>query len=143
MIVTGVIVGSIIASYFLNRFQKKVIENKIAELSNIVIHNQQILSTNKEILKRVEIGSFQVKENMIWMYDHYRDLAIVLQNISPYDKDVLERVTQATIDGMNVISNTFTSTFHVTPEQYRQIKVKMTYTNKLGQSYPAPDAGVN
>lgn len=133
----------ILGFYLLSRLREKAIIRRTLELNEIIGKNREILQVNKQVLGRVEMGAFQVKENMIWMYDHYKDLLTVLQKVKPYDMETLQRAAIATEQGMNIVADTFKGTFNVTPEEYHLKKVRMTYTNQSGQSYPAPNASVN
>lgn len=134
----------LMATYYLGiKLYKKVIEKRLATINELIVKNNEVVSTNKKILNTVELRAFQLKEDMLWMYGHYRDLLTVLQNVNPNDKETLMKATNITRKGMNIVAENFNGTFNCTPEQYLSNKVKMTYTNQLGQSYPAPNAGVN
>lgn len=142
-IVLAIIGLLFIAAHFVLRGQRKRIDQRIVNLNEVIAENNKIVLTNKKILNTVELRAFQLKEDMLWMYGHYRDLLTVLQNVKPEDRETLMKATNITRKGMNIVTENFNGTFNCTPEQYLSNKVKMTYTNQLGQSYPAPNASVN
>lgn len=112
-------------------------------MKQLIEHNKKIVTTNKHTMNEIEIGVYRYKENVLWMYNHYRDMLTLICNVDVQDQEVLNRAAAATKLGMDAISDSFINTFRMTPDQYSEIKVKMTYTNQQGQSYPAPNAGVN
>lgn len=142
-IVIAIVVFLIATLHLILRRQKKDLEFKISVLNKAIEDNQKILFANKAILGRVEIGAFQVRESMLWMYTYYRDLSKILQKVEPHDKEALMKANTMAMKGMAIMAEKFTGTFNVTPEQYLSNKIKMTYTNREGQSFPAPNASVN
>lgn len=140
-----VIISSLlIAGYrFLIRSQVKLVEIRIQEMKRLIDHNDQLVNNSKRINNHIELGVFQSKEHVLWMYSHYKDMLFLLCNIKVDDKEVLDRAAAATKIGMETVAQNFVQTFGVTPEQYVSQKYNMTYTNQQGISYPAPNAGVN
>ena len=140
-----VIISSlIIVGYrFLIRSQVKLVEIRIQEMKQLIEHNDRLVNNSKRINNHIELGVFQAKEHVLWMYSHYKDMLFLLCNVKVDDKEILDRAATATKIGMDAVAQNFTQTFGVTPEQYVSQKYNMTYTNQQGLSYPAPNAGVN
>lgn len=134
----------LLAGYrFLLRSQLRIIERKIKEYKTVEAHNQDIIKKNQYLMNKIEIGVFQSKEHVLWMYNHYKDMLMLISNVSVDDIEILNRAASATKMGMDSVGESFAHTFGMTPEQYVQQKTRMTYTNQQGLSYPAPNAGVN
>lgn len=120
-----------------------LIQKKVNEMKRLSIHNDEVVIHNKAILNKIEIAIFESKEQVLWIYMHYKELDAILGEIDSEDDEELQRAQMATRFGMESVMQSFIDTFHMTPEQYSNLKTNIIYTTQEGDSYPSHDIGIN
>jgi hypothetical protein len=101
----------------------------------------ELIANNRKIIKDNEIVLFHTKESSILLYDQYDTLADLLSNIMPeqeeneiigamqYDLDICE-------ENMEKITDFFLKHFKMTPQEYKDLKVKEKITFKQVMKKP-------
>lgn len=120
-----------------------LIQRKVNEMKKLSIYNDEVVVYNKTILNKIEIAIFESKEQVLWMYLHYKELDAILEEVDGDDDEELERARASTKMNMELVMDDFINTFNMTPEEYSNSKTNMIYTTQEGESYPSHDIGIN
>ncbi len=81
----------------------------------------------KKALKENKVEEFYVKENTIWLYDHYKKVVDVLAEMTKEDikYDQIYELLHTANMSLGNVRNYFVKNFRQTPEQYRSQRVNL------------------
>lgn len=109
----------------------------------LFLMKQQLEKANK-LHNRIEMTLFTSKEYGVWLYDHYKSLVDVLDEVDLSDEDTIDRAFEITNQGLETVEESFEQTFGMTPDEYRNQKIQMTMYDRIkNKTYPSGNFGVN
>jgi 4-hydroxyphenylpyruvate dioxygenase-like putative hemolysin len=108
---------------------------KEQQQQNTINYINELMNSNKKTLKENQIALYGIKESSLFLYDHYNRISDLITNnidLAENDEDI-EAMTQEVDHVEHSIAEVtafFITCFKMTPEQYREQKLKEKITFK-------------
>jgi hypothetical protein len=110
-------------------------EAEIRKQENIHVYtqNKSVLNDNANILKKIEVRNYSVRESTIWLYDHFKRVVDILNNMPPTNK-TFNLLDSAALN-LCSIENYFIANFGITPEEYKRKKKNISGRDNGGGNF--------
>ena len=137
IIICSILLLAAVGFYLLGLSVKRKIDQRVEVM-------KQRITAGTKVRGQIEMALFSSKEYQVWLYDHYKSLVDVLDQIELDDYETIDKATDITVQGMQTVEDNFIECFGITPDQYRNQKIRMTLHNKkANKQYPSGNFGVN
>lgn len=111
---------------------------KSEEVNRLYERNEIIFNKNQEILKRINVDSYYLRDCSIWMYEHFKNLTNMLDKVPLQDGVNMNQLRDLKRDAHGALNNVvdfYSRKFNRHPEDTIREKQVITGVKKDGDKY--------